>query len=172
MSVWNGQRSFRDRGEPTPYPRGDRDGPNNNRTTATSVCTVLGHLIGIPCVPPSRAWALLFSLLPLGETGIEKTSSGWRRGGGGRNDAVVYRAGSLCKRAKELVSEAAGGGCLCSGACSFDQARVCKTQSPRANSKSGEKAVSERSRIHKRSKVYRVFCSANAEASSKEAKSG
>ena len=131
-------------------------------------------VFGIPCVPPSRAWTAFFSpSCSGGEREIEKgESSGWRRGGGGRNDAVVYRAGSLCKRAKELVSEAAGGGCLCSGACSFDQARVCKTQSPRANSKSGEKAVSERSRIHKRSKVYRVFCSANAEASSKEAKSG
>ena len=124
-------------------------------------------VFGIPCVPPSRAWTAFFSpSCSGGEKEIEKEeSSGWRRGGGGRNDAVVYRAGNL-------ADKTASGGCLCSGACSFDQARVCKTQSPRADSKSGEKAVNERSNIHKRSKVYRVFCSANAEASSKEAKSG
>jgi hypothetical protein len=91
-SVWNGQRSFRDRGEPTPYPRGDRDGPNNNRTTATSVCTVLGHRFFPLCAFFASLDRLLFSR-PKGRW-REESSSGWRRGGGGRDNAVVYRAGN------------------------------------------------------------------------------
>jgi len=112
--------------------------------------------------PLCASFASLDSFLPaLSRRGkIEKKGAQWMEERWWRTDgAVVYGAGSLASEGAR--SRACRRGCLSTDACSFDQARVCFRRKHMPTPEE-EKSRGGKVQYRKRSKVCRVFCSANA----------